>query len=1094
MSNIITGKVLAIQLGREETRIVLLGNGSEILHAVAMPTTAGAVDDGVIRNPEAVRAMLKKALEEPEFKRVRQAVFTLCTSQIITETVTTPDLPASKLEKLLRSNADMYFPVDTQEYNLVWQVIGPKQGEGGLKELSVQLWAVPNAMLQPYYSVANACGLSVAAIDYCGHGIATAAGASFSAAVKTGKKGKQHVEDAAALARARDGETKLHLLLEQDLLGMTFVKGNQVVMQRIIRCGSDPTYQFSELAMMLEYYRSMEGGWDNTITGIASGCHARDRQLVAELADMLGIPVAVMDAGYDMGLVLCVGAARTELDFGIATLNVAGKARKEVKSQLWQYLLLLGCGVVLVGVILFTLSAQLTWNTRISGLENESQTLTIQYAQVSEYSKNYDNYDQLYNAYSNDWETIFTNLQTYNNNLVLAMEELEDLLPDNASVVGMEIGASGLNVTFATETKEEAAYLIMALRDMKYADVMAISPLQGGGNGPAESYGSAAAEQAPAEGSSSQELTAEQWDAMNEALTADLNAYAVAYHLGMGTNVTDRIGELEQAYPLQLTNQYDTLADLQKAVGAELTYEVRSNAFTAMCTTNPFAMNAAESMLYRDYLTGGSLGPYIERQLELRDSSIISVYRHRSVADLQGDIELLVDIMTTYDSSYDALSAAEKVICGNEEMEDWYVYYLEAELKELESAVELPYLDMNSVISDVLDGAFNSNFSGLNGVLNSLLSAQTKSVIKRVNNELNPTEPGTTEPPTEPGDVTQPTVPVDPTGPGGDDATTDLFLEMVLKTYMQYGHLVPGSEEYIDNIVLYFETGSSGTELDPILDSFINSGKSDEIMKALLELYEENPDAIENETMRKLIENYLENGTTGNEVLDDWIERCKNALEEILPTEPSKPTDPADPSSPSDPTDPTKPSEPSQPEIDAPDDTLKGWLMMFLYYGTTGEKDDANNNKVPDADELIAMYLLSSSGMEDQDVRKKLDAVVANGDVDQFLVRQLHNYLYNKSAVPNATIVTMFDNYYKGTTGNAILDQRIKLAREQVAADALNAALNKGSGGGGQQAAPADKRIFFAVVLNYNEDLKNEELNRKGLYYDDKIERLEVDE
>ena len=524
-----------------------------------------------------------------------------------------------------------------------------------------------------------------------------------------------------------------------------------------------------------------------------------------------------------------------------------------------------------------------------------------------------------------------------------------------------------------------------------------------------------------------------------------------------------------------------------------------------MCTTNPFAMNAAESMLYRDYLTGGSLGPYIERQLELRDSSIISVYRHRSVADLQGDIELLVDIMTTYDSSYDALSAAEKVICGNEEMEDWYVYYLEAELKELESAVELPYLDMNSVISDVLDGAFNSNFSGLNGVLNSLLSAQTKSVIKRVNNELNPTEPGTTEPPTEPGDVTQPTVPVDPTGPGGDDATTDLFLEMVLKTYMQYGHLVPGSEEYIDNIVLYFETGSSGTELDPILDSFINSGKSDEIMKALLELYEENPDAIENETMRKLIENYLENGTTGNEVLDDWIERCKNALEELFPTEPTTPTKPADPTNPSDPTDATEPSKPSDSE--EPGEGIEEaalWLLLYLNNGTTSDQADSDGNGVSDGDELIAHYLMEGT-VKDASTQKILDDFVREGNVDAELKNLLVAYLLNKSAIKNVPIMTMFDNYYNGykdtgtkTTNNKALDERLFELNKEIAVDALNAALNNangdGGGGGGQQAAPADKRIFFAVVLNYNEDLKNEELNRKGLYYDDKIERLEVDE
>ena len=45
-------------------------------------------------------------------------------------------------------------------------------------------------MLPQYYAIANACNLSVSAIDYCGMSIATAVNASFSANAKTGKAGK----------------------------------------------------------------------------------------------------------------------------------------------------------------------------------------------------------------------------------------------------------------------------------------------------------------------------------------------------------------------------------------------------------------------------------------------------------------------------------------------------------------------------------------------------------------------------------------------------------------------------------------------------------------------------------------------------------------------------------------------------------------------------------------------------------------------------------------------------------------------------------------------------------------------------------------
>ncbi len=102
MSKIITGKVLSVQLGREETRLVLLNDGAQILHAASMATPAGAVEDGMIRNPDAIREMLKGVRKDPAFQKVRKVVFALCTSQVITEVVTTPDLPKAKLGKLLK--------------------------------------------------------------------------------------------------------------------------------------------------------------------------------------------------------------------------------------------------------------------------------------------------------------------------------------------------------------------------------------------------------------------------------------------------------------------------------------------------------------------------------------------------------------------------------------------------------------------------------------------------------------------------------------------------------------------------------------------------------------------------------------------------------------------------------------------------------------------------------------------------------------------------------------------------------------------------------------------------------------------------------
>lgn len=506
----ITGKVLSVRMGREETQMLLLGGNSEILYSAAVPTPAGAVEDGMIRNQDAVRDMLKTALQAPEFKRVKQVVFALCTTQVITEKITTPDLPAAKLEKLLQSNADMYFPVDTKDYQMVWEVLGPK-GDGSLKEVEVQLWAVPIAMITRYYTVANACGLSVAAIDYCGHAIATAVGATFARPARKAAKqakqkkkldlnaeisfGKKKQEAPAEEAEPADiplggsMETELHLLLENDLLGMTFVQNGQVVLQRFIRCGSDPSFQFGELAMMVEYFRTMDIGRGSTVRGIVSGELAKDKYVVGDLEDTLGMRLSLLDISYEPPWCLCFGAAHTTIDFGAPSLNAPGLSRRHMQSQLGQYVAILACGLVLVAVILFTMTAKLGWDTELGILRANQQTLMMTSAKYSGFADNYYEYEKMYTQYSQDWDTIFYNLQTYNDNMVRVLEELEELVPEKTSVTSMQMVSNALNVTFACSNKEEAAYLIMALREMQYADLIAVSSLSGGGRGAAESYG-----------------------------------------------------------------------------------------------------------------------------------------------------------------------------------------------------------------------------------------------------------------------------------------------------------------------------------------------------------------------------------------------------------------------------------------------------------------------------------------------------------------------------------------------------------------------------------------------------------------------------
>ena len=733
----ITGKVLAVQLGRYKTQIVLLGADSQVLHSTVVTTPAGAVDDGMIQDAEAVRSMLKSALSEPEFKRVHQVVFSLCTSQVITETIATPDLNGARLEKLLQANVDMYFPVDMHEYHLVWQVIGPRQKEGSLKELAVQLWAVPREMLSRYYYVANKCGLSVAAIDYCGHSIATAVGAVFTLPGKTGAKKAKKLDlnkeisfgrkkKEAVPERAEPAEqayhyapdTDLYLSLERDLLGMTFVQGGQVVHQRFIRSGENPSYQFGEIAMMVEYFRSLETGRGSRVQAVVCGTMAGSQQIREDLEDVLGLPLTVLDTPYEPRLAICVGAARTDMDFGIPDMNAPSKARRQVSSQLWQYGLILAAGLVLVSVVMLTLSSRLIWNSQVSSLKATQQTLTIQAQKYAGFADNYKAYSAKYDSYSSDWETIFDSLRTYNNNLVLMLQELEDVLPENSSVVALNINPDALEVQFACETKEEAAYLIMALRELKYAVPAQISSLQGGGGGAATDYGNGEEEEPPTEGSNN-DLDADRMEIVDLIVetTVEDEVWDVVMRL---TDV--QAADIEKKYGAKPDNVYKSIDSLVAAPAPEAQ---RREAVEAMLTENFYAIYHFTELIQEDMSREQDIlfSLIVDDLLLEENEDMMDAFASGSIQDGKTAREYNARLVPILLKTSERLAATEKLFATNDAMAQWYIYHLEVALK-LQKAQPIAYLDMNKVINDLMKGGWKTDYKGLNEKLDALLDVE----------------------------------------------------------------------------------------------------------------------------------------------------------------------------------------------------------------------------------------------------------------------------------------------------------------------------------------------------------------------------------
>ncbi len=475
----LSGKALVLQIDRYQLRVAKLICGAAVpqvqaTHVVDLPE--GTVEDGMIRDIETLVSILKNALEAPEFKHIHRAVILLCTSQVISDQTQVPNMSGARLEKVLTSNMDMYFPVDTSDYQMVHQVVGP----AGDDMQTIQLWAVPKSMLQRYYLLANTCGLSVLAVDYMAHSLANATGTTFTAPLrkKEPKKKKNAVETAESHVSAGEpqGDTVLYMGAEKEHMVLSFAQEGQVRLQRVIQ-RSDWNTDMSEVLMSMEYYSA--SGTAGQMLGVMTGACSTDRSLPAEARDALGIQVS---QAADGEWALCEAASRTELDFGIPAMNKA--TRGASINNGCQYGLVLAGGLVLVAVVGMTLGNKLSWSSSTNSLRSQANTLqteaTARMAEASSYqgyAENYQSYAGVYSQYSGDWDTVFDSLHTNNDNLSLMIRELEDVLPTTCTVKEIGISDHGVALVIHAPNKLEAASSIIALRDLEHAELEDVADL-----------------------------------------------------------------------------------------------------------------------------------------------------------------------------------------------------------------------------------------------------------------------------------------------------------------------------------------------------------------------------------------------------------------------------------------------------------------------------------------------------------------------------------------------------------------------------------------------------------------------------------------
>ena len=468
----LSGRALVVQITEREIRIAQMTLGSDaISEQVILPTPPNAVEDGQLVGLDALRDAMEPVLRQGLFRRCRKVVFSLCSTQVISESVTVPAVKKQqRLGQMLLANMDEYFPIDPGEYQLSWESVGVEQREDA-RLLRVQLWAVPRAMLQRYYALANSMGLSVAAVDFCGHSHATAVDADFAM--------PKHAKSSADT----DDGVCLYINAESELLLLTFVYNGQVKLQRLLQRGYSQQDDLNEAGIVLDYFSAMPGRARLT-SAVLSGGQGKEAGLAPALASLLNVPVEMAETDYGAQWLLCQGAALTALDFGDPELNHITGARAPI-NRAWQYGLVFLGGAALTASVLLLLTSKLSWSTELDGLRAQQDRLTALAQQNAGCAENYHNYSSMYDAYSADWDTVFDSVRTYNDNLELVLDELEAKLPKKSTVTALSTTELCLAAQVAFQSKEDAAYFLVALRDVPFMTLNTVSNLT---IGPQEAY------------------------------------------------------------------------------------------------------------------------------------------------------------------------------------------------------------------------------------------------------------------------------------------------------------------------------------------------------------------------------------------------------------------------------------------------------------------------------------------------------------------------------------------------------------------------------------------------------------------------------
>lgn len=517
-------RVLSIEIGNSFTKICEIDykvKKPKVYKVLTVETPEGVVVDGMLQPTQEYADHLVNALGTNGI-RTRKVIFTISSTRVASREVQIPNVKANKIEALVKTNANDYFPVDLTQYEIGHYLAGGLTEEGKLRVMAL---AVPKALLDSYYQLAQMCGWEVECFDYSSNSlyqilrdeksekvtmmIKIDENSTIVTVLSAGKvllqrtvaygvqdaietmiaSGAYAVNDPMSAVERFQKKTCLNRVLHQgDKLWEENAgrwededAGNVEVTAARQKITSSLEPLIVGVSRVIDFYDSRNsntpiertyvtglGGSFSGMSKLFTNCLERKVHTLSDMDDKIGMSKAIRST-RPAAYISCLGAV-------LAPVGLIDKSTQKAKGLTvvsGTNYTFVSVAVLVLGVIL-SIAMAVTSLTRYFGTVAENVALQARVEELQPAQTVYNEYLSTAAQYDK-YKYLYEYTENPNENLVEFINELEQILPSSFWTNSFSSDMEGISMSVTVEGKAAAARTILNIRNMESIEDVQIS-------------------------------------------------------------------------------------------------------------------------------------------------------------------------------------------------------------------------------------------------------------------------------------------------------------------------------------------------------------------------------------------------------------------------------------------------------------------------------------------------------------------------------------------------------------------------------------------------------------------------------------------